>query len=84
MSIFQRSVTCSFSSGIVLTLTKTQWEKFEAGVAEGVRDWSDHLRKITTRQLLGPTKILNKTSTANGKMFGSTKVRVVGPLPPAL
>ena len=54
-------------------------------LAEGVRDWSDHLRKALTRQLLvWPKFWIHKTLTANGKIFGLTKVRVVGSLPPAL
>ena len=55
------------------------------GAAEGVRNWSDHSRKTSTTQLLVRLKFCKyKTLTANGKMFGSTKVGVVGPLPPAL
>ena len=56
-----------------------------AGAAEGVRDWSDHLRKISTTQLLVRPKFCKyKTLTAIGKVFGPTKVGVVGPLPSAL
>ena len=51
---------------------------FVAGAAEGVRDWSDHLRKTSTTQLsIRPKFCKYKTLTANGKIFGR-------PLPPAL
>ena len=50
-----------------------------------MRDWSDHLRKTSTTQLLVQPKFCKyKTLTANGKIFGPTKVGVVGQLPPAL
>ena len=56
-----------------------------SGAAEGVLDWSDHLRKASTRQLLVRPKFKKyETLTANGKIFGPTKVGVVGLLPPAL
>ena len=56
-----------------------------AGVAEGVRDWSDHLRKTSTTKLLVRPKVCKyKTLTVSGKIFGPTMVGVVGPLPPAL
>ena len=50
--------------------------------AEGVQDWSDHLKRTSTWQL--PELWNYKTLTINDKIFGLTMIGVVGPAPPAL
>ena len=53
------------------------------GVVEGVQDWSDRLRKTSTRQsLVRPKFCIYKTLTSNDKSYGLNKVGVVGRLPP--
>ena len=55
------------------------------GAAEGVQDWSDHLKRTSIWQLLVRPELWKyKALTINKKIFGPTKVEVVGPAPPAL
>ena len=71
--------------GIKMKLLSSMPTQVSKGTAEGARHWSDHLSKTSTRQLLVlPRSWKYKTLTWNGKIFGPTKVGVVGPLPPAL
>ena len=56
-----------------------------SGAAEGVQDWSDHLKMNLYLTIIGPTITLKiQGFDHSDKIFGPTKVGVVGPAPPAL